>query len=279
MSIIPGIGTDAGTDYETVEGWQPLASDGRSVVEDDLDGPDHPDYPPASDDLDEEAERGLLKPCGEENRVRKRDTDVFPWSAICFLIITKGGKKWRGTGFFISPDTVVTAGHCLYSPRSGAAVSVQVIPGRDDSVWPFGSVMAREFYMPDEWRRSQIAAFDYGAIKLPDGSLGERTGHFPIANLAADALRKSVYNIGGYPGDMSPSRALHYNGGPSGDVYARRLYYMLDTAKGASGSPVWVRSGDSRRVVGIHNYGHCPNKATRINDRVFADLTEWMKSD
>jgi glutamyl endopeptidase len=267
-----------GSQYEDVDGWQPLDAAAHRFTEDDLDGPDHPEYPPASDDLEDYPDRTVFKPCGQENRVRKRDTDRFPWSAICYLIITKGGKKWRGTGFFISHDTIVTAGHCIYSPRSGSAVRIQVIPGRDEREWPFGSVVGREFYMPDEWRRSQMAAFDYGVIKLPDGNIGERTGFFPIANLSADALRASTYNIGGYPGDMRPSQALHYNGGPSGDVYNQRLYYLLDTAKGASGSPVWLRSGETRRVVGIHNYGHCPNKATRINDRVFADLSAWMRS-
>lgn len=74
--------------YETVEGWSPSTEVG--IVQDDGSvGPDHPDYPLASDDLDDAEPRRALEPCGAENRVRKRQTDVFPWSAICYLIITK----------------------------------------------------------------------------------------------------------------------------------------------------------------------------------------------
>lgn len=169
----------------------------------------------------------------------------------------------------------MTAGHCI-SSKTGTASKIQVIPGRDGGDWPFGHVMADEFFLPSEWQRGREKAFDYGAIKLPNGDMGGRTGHFPIAEVPADRIRKLGLNTAGYPGDMKPSRALHYNAGKVEAVYPQRLSYFLDTWTGASGSPVWVKDGESRHAVGIHNYGHCPNRCTRINARVLQDLQGWI---
>lgn len=270
-------GSDSGdTVFEDVPGFEAQASLSPDDTDDqDLDGPDHPDYPPASDDLDIVEP---LQPCGVENRRRIGNTSEYPWSAICYLILHKGGKKWRGSGFFISPDTVVTAGHCIYSPRSGQATKIQVIPGRDQRNWPFGSAASTEFYAPSEWMRGQDPQFDYGAVKLSSSTLGNRTGHFTIANLPSSRIRAANLNTAGYPSDITPSSAQHFNGGRARKVYDQRIYYLMDTWFGASGSPVWIKTADGQRLaVGIHNYGHCPNKASRINTRVYTDLLKWSQ--
>ncbi len=259
-------------EFEDVEGWDPSLIDGG--VPDEMFGPDHTEFPPSSDDL-EMPEPEIFSPCGEENRVAINETSMFPWSAICYLIMKKGSRYFRGSGFFISDDTILTAGHCIYTKRSGYASSIQIIPGRNNRTWPYGSVKATEFYIPEEWRQSLDPQFDYGVIKLADSTLGQKTGHFKIANLDRGELEAAGLNTSGYPSDLKPSTKQHYNGGKCDAVYNQRLHYSLDTWKGASGSPVWVRNGDQRTAVGIHNYGHCPNKATRINDRVLTDLRGW----
>lgn len=256
---------------EAVEGWAPKSDKRRP--DEGLLQPGHPELPPASDLLETE-KLELLSPCGEENRVRQPQTKTWPWSAICYLIIRRGRKYYRGTGFFIAPDAVVTAGHCLHN-RTGYADSVQVVPGRDGEDWPFGSVLSRDFHVPTEWRRGRDAAFDYGVLRLPDGDLGGRAGVLPVAALETEVLKTSELNTAGYPSDIEPSTAMHFNAGPCDAVYAQRLQYFVDTWKGASGSPVWIKSGETRTVVGIHNYGHCPNFATRINARVLQDLKAW----
>lgn len=265
----------AATFFEDVPGFDPKAQPiPAEADEDELDGPDHPDYPPASDDLDSVE---LFEPCRREDRVRISRTNEFPWSAICYLIITKGGRKWRGSGFFISEDAIATAGHCIYSRRSGMATRIQVVPGRDASNWPFGTAVSRRFFTPAEWNRSQDAQFDYGVLRLANTTLGRRTGHFSFENLSASRLRAAKLNTAGYPSDMTPSSALHFNAGVATQVYEQRLYYMMDTWFGASGSPVWIKTAEQKRIaVGVHNYGHCPNKATRINARVLADLQNWV---
>lgn len=265
--------TDNDDAIERVEGWRPKTT--KAQIDGGLLGPGHPELPPASDLLEGEGDPPVLfSPCGEENRVRQTDTRTWPWSAICYLIIHRGPNQYRGTGFFVAPDAVVTAGHCLHN-RFGYADRIQVVPGRDLEDWPFGSAVGRDFHVPTEWRRGRDAAFDYGVIRLPNSDLGAQTGVLPIADLAPEVLKASQLNTAGYPSDMTPSRALHFNAGPCDAVYRQRLQYFVDTWKGASGSPVWIKSGEDRVVVGIHNYGHCPNFATRINARVLQDLQTW----
>lgn len=263
---------DRSDHIEDVQGWNPAVL--KRQANEGLQPPDHPEYPPASDLL-QTKEALLFAPCGEENRVRNTQTDVWPWSAICYLIMRRGRSYYRGTGFFVAPDAVVTAGHCLHS-GGHYADDIQIIPGRDEQRWPFGSVLARDFHVPEEWRRGEDPAFDYGLIRLRDGELGGKVGTFSLANLDPSILKASELNTAGYPSDMQPSSAQHFNAGPCDAVYAQRLQYFLDTWKGASGSPIWVKSGQDRVVVGIHNYGHCPNLATRVNARVLEDLQTWM---
>ncbi|MEO0763143.1 MAG: hypothetical protein AAFZ09_15290, partial [Pseudomonadota bacterium] len=50
---------------------------------------------------------------------RVRDTARPPWRCICYLYVkfTDGGEL-SGTGWFSSSDTVITAGHNLYNPKT-----------------------------------------------------------------------------------------------------------------------------------------------------------------
>lgn len=230
-----------------------------------------PDHSPLVTAGDVEIGGQLIKaPCGAENRVPVPNTDAYPHSAICYLIMN---GKYRGTGFFVSPDTIVTAGHCIFG-RFGYSRSVQIIPGRDDTNWPYGSVMASSLWVPREWRRRKSASFDYGVIKLSDKTVGEKVGHFEIASLTDQELLAAEITTAGYPSDIQPSRRQHINSGPCDAVSPQRLSYFLDTWRGASGSPVFLQRNGNPVVVGIHNYGHCPNRATRLNARVLADIKD-----
>ena len=76
-------------------------------------------------------EVGAESICGEDDRVQIKAATAPPWRMIAKLLITVGdGGQYVGTGWFISPRTVMTAGHCVFSNRSGGwAKSIRVIPG------------------------------------------------------------------------------------------------------------------------------------------------------
>src|SRR5271157_3349706 len=81
-----------------------------------------------------------------DDRVRILDTELAPWRMICALRMQGGsGAGAIGTGWFIGPRTVITAGHCVFSNYffGGWASTIEVIPGlngngSDASARPYG---------------------------------------------------------------------------------------------------------------------------------------------
>lgn len=214
--------------------------------------------------------------CGRDDRVRITATTRVPWRMICQLFITRNdGRGSICTGWFIGPRTVMTAGHCVYSHSAeGWARSIKVVPGMDGSSRPYGSLVGTSFRSVQGWTRDRSPDYDYGAIILPNNSLGNRVGWFGFAALSDGSLNELLINNSGYPGDK-PTGTQWFNSGRITKVTDQRLFYMLDTAGGQSGSITWRLREGKRHAVGIHAYGGCPNKSTRINREVFDNMKMW----
>ena len=211
--------------------------------------------------------------CGRDDRVRIDPTSGIPWRWICQLIITRAdGGQSRCTGWFIGPRTVMTSGHCVFSHASGGwARQIEVIPSMNGSLRPFGAQVGTSFRSVRGWTRDRDQNYDYGAIILPNNALGNRVGWFGFASLSNGNLNNLLVNNSGYPGDK-PFGTQWFNAGRITKVTDRMLEYMIDTAGGQSGSPIWRYSNGRRHAVSVHGYGGCPNKAVRINRSVFDNM-------
>jgi glutamyl endopeptidase len=215
---------------------------------------------------------------GADNRVRINPTTTYPWRAICGLKITaQNGSKWIGTGWLISPRTVITAGHCVYMhDQGGWAKSIEVIPALNDAARPYQAASSGNLRSTVGWTQNKNRENDYGAIILPSNYRpGDQTGYFGFGVKDDAYLKASVLNLSGYPGDKGGNQQWFMALKPK-SLSSRVITYDIDTMGGQSGAPVWIKVGEARTCVGIHTNGHTSgNSATRIVTAVFNNLQAW----
>jgi glutamyl endopeptidase len=218
---------------------------------------------------------------GPDNRVKITDTSVYPWRAHASLLITAAdGSGWIGTGWFIGPHTLITAGHVVYIKNSGVpgrdgwVRSIDVMPGRNGASLPYGKVTSKNFRTVTGWANNGDENFDYGAIIIPT-NLGNTVGWFGFGVYSDADLTASVGNISGYPGDK-PSGTQWYDAHRIASVNSRKVYYDIDTFGGQSGSAVYRIIGGNRFGIAIHAYGGATtNSGTRIVTPVFDNMVAW----
>ena len=217
--------------------------------------------------------------CGNDDRTQVTNTTSIPYRWICQLIIRfPNGAASRGTGWFIGPKTVMTAGHCVYSRGNGGwARSIEVIPGMNGAIRPYGSQIGTTFRSVNAWINNTDPNYDYGAIILPNGNLGNTVGYFGFTALPDNALQNLLVNNAGYAGDK-PFGTSWFNAGRGTTVTARKISYMVDTYGGQSGSPVWRYLNGQRHAIGVHAYDGCPNSATRIITEVYNNMLMWKNA-
>jgi V8-like Glu-specific endopeptidase len=216
---------------------------------------------------------------GPDDRLLVRDTRDYPYRCICSLHATAAdGSHWTGTGWLCGPRTLLTAGHCVYvHDRGGWARQIEVIPGRQGGLWPFGSCIATTLWAAEGWAARRDARRDYGAITLSaDHAYGEELGWFGYGARPDAALRAAQLTVCGYPDDK-PVGTQWQHTHTLAALDDLTLTYTMDTAGGQSGSPVWLEENGKPYGVGIHTYGGVvSNSATRINRNVLADVERWL---
>ena len=218
---------------------------------------------------------------GSDDRRQISPTTSYPWRANASLLITAAdNSSWIGTGWFVSPRTLITAGHvvCIKGSgvpgRDGWVRRIVVIPGRNGAAAPYGSATSTSFRSVTGWTVSGNQEFDYGAIVLPT-PLGNATGWYGYGNYPDGQLIGQTANISGYPGDK-PSGTQWYDARRITAVGPRKVYYDTDTMGGQSGSAVYRIVNGGRFAVAVHAYGgSTTNSGTRINAEVFNNITAW----
>lgn len=234
---------------------------------------------------------------GRDERVRILDTDLAPWRMICALRMRgPNGAGAIGTGWFIGPRTVLTAGHCVFSNYfyDGWASEIEVIPGRNGpgsalDAMPYGIVASERFSSLDRWVVGEDPDFDIGCIHLTE-PLGDKVGWFAVGALPADRLESYLVNISGYPADRGAGAEQYHARNRIVRVSERRIFYEADTYGGQSGAPVWIHEAEQNPplAVGVHAYGVggtpaqlgiTANSAPRIIPEVLDRLAGWVEQD
>lgn len=237
---------------------------------------------------------GLETVLGVDQRVRISDTDKLPWRMVAALRLIPRPpftSTFIGTGWFIGPKTLLTAGHCVFSESDfgGWIHSIEVSPGRNRGKFPYGTKTAARFSALDVWQNTSDADFDIGCIHL-DEPLGDEVGYFKIASMSDGNLKDALLNVSGYPADRGDGEEQYFHTNRVLRTSARRIYYDIDTYGGQSGSPVWYQSGPEAApvAVAVHAYGVGgtaanlgiqANSGPRLIPEVVETVKQWLAAD
>ena len=222
---------------------------------------------------------GLLC-CLPDERVQVTDTTVASFIVYLELYDIFGFIVGSCTGTFIGPDTVLTAGHCLYDNFTWTA-NIRVVPAKNGFSEPLGSQFAVNWWVPDGWILFENTLFDWGVIKMPDSTLGNAAHWLTVAVATTDTLSRPDFNpaIIGYPGDK-PFGTMWLGFKDSFVlVGVNNLYYDIDTSGGQSGSAIFSSNTGGKPffawVVGVHTTGGSFwNSGIRINVFQLNDILE-----
>lgn len=116
---------------------------------------------------------------GSDDRVQITNTTAPPWRWNAKLEVCFPSACGGCTGWFVGPHTVATAGHCVYNASYGGwAISIRVIPAKNGFSEPYGSQYCSNLWSVGGWVNSALDEYDYGALILPNDTLGNLVGWY-----------------------------------------------------------------------------------------------------
>lgn len=198
---------------------------------------------------------------------------------IRFYVRNKPGYVFGCSGTMINKNTVLTAGHCVYSFNHWN-YNWTVYPGKNASSNPYGSCHAKNAYAVKGWfdssnqNRDVTNGYDYGAIKL-SCSIGNTTG---VMGYSTNGVVGKSVRITGYPGEKKPTNSMWTEAGKIAKKTPHVLYTYIDITSGQSGSPMYASGCGSWCIYGVatgSSSGGQPNFAVRIISSVAKNLAHW----
>lgn len=204
-------------------------------------------------------------------------------------IVGAGGTVvfFLGTGWFLSPTTVVTAAHVTDVSAAWSKVvapvswHIEILPGRAAQQNPFGTYWAGQVIRHPRWTGRHPDDNDIAILKTAEGP------PFPqqhCLRAAADVITASslpAVTVAGYPHTVDSGGTPVRSSGPVRVVEGALCFYDIDTEDGQSGAPVLLAANGTASVAAIHAGGQGSGTTSLANGlnaglRLRRELVDWL---
>lgn len=220
-----------------------------------------------------------------ENDERKLiDNPVsYPLCQACGkLTINFPSKQVIGTGFLISPNCVLTAGHCLFDKNYGGGAKEIIFYYSSEGRWE--AVKGKSGFIVSGWKEDTNDACDYGMIVL---SKPVNINKYMGLSFKSDEYLKDLYvNITGFPTEKQNSHDMYTAWGIIKKIRDSFLIrHNVDSSEGQSGSPIWILEEKYSQPysIGIHTQGFRGNKKLNTGVKVdsihFQNIMGWINHE
>lgn len=217
---------------------------------------------------------------GNDDRIPVSDDTILPYSAVIRLLIIENGIRYRGTGFMIGPNIMLTAAHNVYNHKKSKNFDEIKLLDRNGTVCH----EVCKVYVNNNYKTKDSDTYDWAVTEVTV-TPGSTAPYINILRTDLDTFADiigSEAEIPGFPVSVKgkDTSVMHTEKGVIIDhcKQEKTLHYRIDTSGGNSGSPVIVYKDGTAYAIGIHVSSYDNYNSARAIDKKIEEVVAAMKA-